>query len=229
VQERKAELEADNVRIVDAFLNAVQDEDFDTMTALLDETLRYENVGLPTIHGGRRTVDLFKRMQGRFSFEVRIHRIAAVDAVVLTERTDAFVAGPLRVQFWACGVFEVHDGRITLWRDYMDVFDIAKAMVRAVAGAVFPSLRPTLDMRIPNSTIPGADSSTPSSQCRTRLVWPDRRRRTLVSDCRVYGSLATRRTCRRRSQRKSTTPSDGRGGRIAVRRRSDVGDRSESG
>jgi limonene-1,2-epoxide hydrolase len=145
VQERKAELEADNVRIVDAFLNAVQDEDFDTMTALLDETLRYENVGLPTIHGGRRTVELFKRMKGRFSFEVRIHRIAAVDAIVLTERTDVFVAGPLRVQFWACGVFEVRDGRITLWRDHMDFFDIAKATVHAMAGAVFPSLRPPLD------------------------------------------------------------------------------------
>ena len=51
-------------------------------------------------------------------FEVKIHRIAVNGATVLTERTDALVFGPVRVQLWACGVFEVRDGRITLWRDY---------------------------------------------------------------------------------------------------------------
>ena len=46
---------------------------------------------------------------------------------MLTERTDALIFGPLRLQFWVCGVFEVHDGRITLWRDYFDMFDFVKA------------------------------------------------------------------------------------------------------
>ena len=77
-------------------------------------------------------------------FEVKIHRIAADGAAVLTERTDALIVGPLRLQFWVCGVFEVHDGRITLWRDYFDFFDFFKATVRGVVATVFPSLRPTL-------------------------------------------------------------------------------------
>ena len=55
-------------------------------------------------------------MEGPIGFEVKIHRIAAEGATVLTERTDALIFGPLRLQFWVCGVFEVHDGRITLWR-----------------------------------------------------------------------------------------------------------------
>ena len=42
-------------------------------------------------------------------------------ASVLTERTDVLVIGPVRMQFWVCGVFEVHNGRITLWRDYFDL------------------------------------------------------------------------------------------------------------
>ena len=60
-------------------------------------------------------------MEGRAGFEVKIHRIAVNGSSVLTERTDVLQFGPVRLQFWVCGVFEVHDGRITLWRDYFDL------------------------------------------------------------------------------------------------------------
>ena len=76
--------------------------------------------------------------------EVKIHRIAVNGPAVLTERTDVLAIGPVRLQFWVCGVFEVHDGRITLWRDYFDMWDMTKALVRGLAGAVIPALRPTL-------------------------------------------------------------------------------------
>jgi limonene-1,2-epoxide hydrolase len=130
-----------NTRTVETFLNALQDADYETAEAVLDDNLVYENVGLPTIHGGRKAMRLFRRMEGRAAFEVKIHRIAADGAAVLTERTDALIVGPLRLQFWVCGVFEVHDGRITLWRDYFDFYDMLKATARGLAGVVVPSLR----------------------------------------------------------------------------------------
>jgi limonene-1,2-epoxide hydrolase len=139
-----ASAETPNTRTVEVFLNALQDEDFDTASAALDADLVYENVGLPTIRGRDRTMKLLRAMEGRAGFEVKIHRIAADGASVLTERTDVLTFGPLRLQFWVCGVFEVRDGRITLWRDYFDFFDMFKSTVRAVAATVFPSLRPTL-------------------------------------------------------------------------------------
>ena len=78
-------------------------------------------------------------------FEVKFHRIAAEGNAVLTERTDAIIVGPLRVQFWVCGVFEVHGGQITLWRDYVDRLDFfVIAPLRALAALVIPSLRPTM-------------------------------------------------------------------------------------
>jgi len=77
-------------------------------------------------------------------FDVAIHRAASEGDSVLTERTDVLIVGPVRLQFWVCGTFEVHDGRITLWRDYFDVWDITKATLRGLAAVVFPSLRPTL-------------------------------------------------------------------------------------
>jgi limonene-1,2-epoxide hydrolase len=130
-----------NTRTVETFLNALMDADYDTADASLDDNLVYENVGLPTIHGRARAMKLFRQMDGRAGFEVKIHRIAADGAAVLTERSDALILGPLRLQFWVCGVFEVHNGRITLWRDYFDFFDMTKALLRGVAALVLPSLK----------------------------------------------------------------------------------------
>lgn len=134
----------DNIRTVEEFLNALQEEDFDTVDASFDDNLVYENVGFSKIRGGRKTARMMRKMQGRVGFEVKIHRVAADGSAVLTERTDALIFGPLRIQFWVCGIFEVRDGRITLWRDYFDSFDMLKGLLRGVAGLVVPSLRATL-------------------------------------------------------------------------------------
>jgi limonene-1,2-epoxide hydrolase len=133
-----------NARIVENFLNALQDQDFDTLESLVADDLVYQNVGFPTIRGGARVVKLMRGMEGRMGFEVKFHRNVAEDITVLNERTDAMILGPVRVQFWVCGVFEVHDGRITLWRDYFDMFDFTKAILRGILGALVPSLRPKM-------------------------------------------------------------------------------------
>lgn len=137
-------LHPDSARTIENFLTAMQNHDIDSAGAALDENLDYQNVGFPTIRGRARAMKLFRSMQGRVGFEVKIHRIAVNGSTVLTERTDALVFGRVRLQFWVCGVFEVTDGRITLWRDYFDMFDFTKALARGLLGAVIPALRPTL-------------------------------------------------------------------------------------
>jgi limonene-1,2-epoxide hydrolase len=133
-----------NARTVETFLYALQDEDFATADSALADDIVWQNVGWPTLRGRKRIMNLFRRGEGRGGFEVKIHRIAADGSAVLTERTDALIFGPLRLQFWVCGVFEVHGGRITLWRDYFDMWDMTKATLRGLAATVFPTLRPTL-------------------------------------------------------------------------------------
>ena len=133
-----------NTGTVEAFLFALRDQDFDTADALLADDLVYENVGLPTIRGRARAMKMFRSMQGRAGFDVKFHRIAEDGVVVLNERTDALILGPLRLQFWVCGVFEVHDGRITLWRDYFDFVAMFKATLRGIAAIAIPSLRPRM-------------------------------------------------------------------------------------
>ena len=137
--------DVDNAHTVEVFLAALQDQDLDTAAAQLDDNLVYENVGYPTIRGRARAVKLFRGLQRpNLGFEAKIHRIAVNGASVLTERTDVLVIGPVRMQFWVCGVFEVHNGRITLWRDYFDMFDMLKGTVRGLVGAVAPALRPRM-------------------------------------------------------------------------------------
>jgi limonene-1,2-epoxide hydrolase len=143
--QRTISSQIDNAHTVEVFLAALQDQDIDAAGAVLDEHLVYQNVGFPTIRGRARAMKLFRGMEGRAGFEVKTHRIAVNGSTVLTERTDVLVFGPVRLQFWVCGVFEVHHGRITLWRDYFDMFDFTKALARGVIGAVVPALRPTFD------------------------------------------------------------------------------------
>ena len=143
-EQRTISSQIDNAHTVEVFLAALQDQDIDAAGAVLDEHLVYQNVGFPTIRGRARAMKLFRGMEGRAGFEVKTHRIAVNGSTVLTERTDALVFGRVRLQFWVCGVFEVTNGRITLWRDYFDMFDFTKALGRGLLGAVIPALRPTL-------------------------------------------------------------------------------------
>jgi limonene-1,2-epoxide hydrolase len=134
--------DVDNARTVETVLYALQDEDFDTADSALADDIVWQNVGWPTLRGRERIMKIFRRGQGRAGFEVKIHRIAAEGNAVLTERTDALIFGPLRLQIWICGVFEVHGGRITLWRDYFDFYDFfVKSLLRGMVAMVFPSLR----------------------------------------------------------------------------------------
>ena len=130
----------DQSTVVTGFLHALRDEDFDTAASLLAADLVYENVGLPTIRGARRAMALFRRMEGRVAFDVIVHRSTADGSTVMNERTDALTFGRVRLQFWVCGVFEVTDGRITLWRDYFDLADMTKGLARGLLGAAVPAL-----------------------------------------------------------------------------------------
>lgn len=136
--------ETGNALVVENFLTALQDLDLTTFEALLADDVVYQNVGFPTITGRARVMKLMRGMEGRMGFEVKFHRNVAEGVSVLNERTDAITFGPFRIQFWVCGVFEVHDGRITLWRDYFDFFDMFKATVRGILGVAVPALRPRM-------------------------------------------------------------------------------------
>lgn len=134
---------SDPQAVVEAFLGALAAGDLDMAGDLLDEHVTYVNVGLPTLRGRRRAIGFLRPLaRPGWSFEVYLHAIAANAGTVLTERTDVLSFGPLRMQFWVAGRFDVQDGRITLWRDSFDYLDTFRAFVRGLLGVVVPPLRP---------------------------------------------------------------------------------------
>ena len=131
---------------METFLYALQDEDFDTADATLADNIVWQNVGYTTMRGRQAHHEAVPDAgRAEVGFEVKFHRIAAEGNAVLTERTDAIIIGPLRLQFWVCGVFEVHGGEITLWRDYFDTFDFfVKAPLRGARGDRRPVAAPKM-------------------------------------------------------------------------------------
>ncbi len=128
--------------VVTDFLHAMQEADPETVISLVADDILYSNVSLPTIRGRDRFARAARAYyRNHLRFQVVVHRIAENGSSVLTERTDAVILGPFRMQFWVCGVFEVHDGQVTLWRDYFDWRATSVATIRGLAGIIFPPLR----------------------------------------------------------------------------------------
>jgi limonene-1,2-epoxide hydrolase len=75
-------------------------------------------------------------------FEVYVHAIEGQGGTVLTERIDVLLAGPVRIQIWVCGRFDIRQGHIELWRDYFDWWNVTVATIRGLIGAIVPALRP---------------------------------------------------------------------------------------
>ena len=66
--------------------------------------------------------------------EFRVLRQAADGPRVLVERLDRHRLADRWVELPVTGVFEVHDGRITYWRDYFDAATILSQWPSAQAG-----------------------------------------------------------------------------------------------
>jgi limonene-1,2-epoxide hydrolase len=130
--------------VVEAFLAALADSDLDEAAVLVDDHIDYVNVGLPRVKGRAQMTRVFELFEHpAFGFEVYLHSVSAEGPVVLTERTDVILLGPVRIQFWVWGRFDVHNGRITLWRDSFDFVDVLRGTVRGLLAVVVPKLRPT--------------------------------------------------------------------------------------
>lgn len=131
------------VTLVERFLALLCAKDIEGATGLLAAEVEYANVGLPTVHGRTRVRGLLRATLGLpgAGFEVYTHTISANGSSVLTERTDVLKFRRMRIQFWVCGRFDVHDGQIVLWRDYFDQVNIGAATMRGLLGTVFPAAR----------------------------------------------------------------------------------------
>jgi limonene-1,2-epoxide hydrolase len=117
---------------VTAFIHAIVAKDLEAALALADEGIVYDNVPMNAVTGVEATramLDSF--VSGCDEIEWVIHHQVATGDTVMNERTDRFRTGENWVEIPVAGVWEIRDGRITLWRDYFDLQGLMTQMAEA--------------------------------------------------------------------------------------------------
>lgn len=125
------------IEVVRAFLSALERLDIDAAAELLAPDVIYQNVPFPPARGKDAVLEQLRWLgRNASAFGVEYHNVAGEGPVVLTERTDTLTFGKVSAAFWVCGTFEVHDGRITLWRDRFDLLTCIGAFVQGALKAL---------------------------------------------------------------------------------------------
>ena len=108
--------------IVNEFMERIVRKDLDAACELVSDDIEYDNVPMGKVYGPDGIKGFLGPMvDGLDEVDWVIHRQTASDTLVLNERTDRFGMNGKWMDLPVAGVFEVHDGRITLWRDYFDM------------------------------------------------------------------------------------------------------------
>jgi limonene-1,2-epoxide hydrolase len=93
-----------------------------TIASYFTDDAVYHNIPIDPVVGRagiQATVEMFTA--GVEGIEFIVHHIVAQGDVVLTERLDIFRYADRTIELPVMGTFEVHDGKITAWRDYFDL------------------------------------------------------------------------------------------------------------
>jgi len=116
------------IDVVTAVMVAMEKLDYDTAMTFVSDDCEYVNVPpIPTVYGpdGIRGV-LEPFFAPTLSNEYIIKTTAEAGPVVFMERLDRHQLAKGWVELPVTGVFEVHDGLITAWRDYFDFATIER-------------------------------------------------------------------------------------------------------
>ena len=110
--------------VVGAFFEAMKTLDYDTALTYLSDDCEYDNLPMPGSKvfgpdGARSVLEPF--FAPTLENEFVVLRTAATGPVVFMERLDRHRIPSGWVELPVTGVWEVHDGRITLWHDYFNL------------------------------------------------------------------------------------------------------------
>ena len=118
-----------NSEIIAEFLRAWSDLDADALVAYFAVDGVYHNMPARPVGGHD---NLKKFITGFISpwtqTDWEVLNLVEVGNLVIAERLDKTQSGDKRVDLPCCGVFEMRDGKIAVWRDYFDMQTYIKAM-----------------------------------------------------------------------------------------------------
>jgi limonene-1,2-epoxide hydrolase len=113
---------ATNEQVIRDFIAAWSRLDVEELVQYFCEDGVYHNMPTQAVAGHaalRPYIAAF--LKGWTSTEWDVLNLASSGDVVFAERLDRTVVGDKPVNLPCCGVFEMQDGRIKVWRDYFDI------------------------------------------------------------------------------------------------------------
>lgn len=121
---------SDNISMVYQFITAWSRLDAEELSKFFLDNGVYHNMPAQPIRGREAIRDFIKSFT-RFwkSTDWEIISIVAQNDFVVAERIDHTIVKGVRVDLPCCGVFEIKDGHIAVWRDYFDMAPYTNALV----------------------------------------------------------------------------------------------------
>lgn len=118
---------ATSLEVVQSFVAAIVKKDFDIALKFVADDCVYENIPMAKVTGpaGVRAV-LEPFLAPTIENEFLVRRAVADGPTVFVERLDRHLIDTGWVELPVTGVFEIHNGKITLWNDYFDVGMLVK-------------------------------------------------------------------------------------------------------
>lgn len=120
-----------NEQIVRDFIHAWSRLDVGEILTYFTEDGVYHNMPAAPVSGQtnlRAFITAFLSSWTTTEWEIR--NIVSSGDIVIAERMDRTKIGSKSVDLPCCGVFEMKDGKIKVWRDYFDMATYTKAIAR---------------------------------------------------------------------------------------------------
>lgn len=120
---------ANNEQVIRDFISAWSRLDVEELVQFFCEDGTYHNMPTKAVTGHdalRPFISGF--LKGWTSTEWDVLNLMSKGDVVFAERLDRTVVGSKQVDLPCCGVFEMQDGRIKVWRDYFDLGTYVSAL-----------------------------------------------------------------------------------------------------
>lgn len=118
-----------NIETVRAFIAAWSRLDVDELVAYFAPDGVYHNMPIAPVSGQehlRSFISAFLKDWTATQWDV-VNIVGAGD-VVFVERVDLTMVGDRAVELPCCGVFEIENGKIAVWRDYFDMATYTRAL-----------------------------------------------------------------------------------------------------
>jgi len=113
---------SDNVQTIKAFIAAWSNLDVDELVGYFCEDGIYYNMPAQPVQGHEKLklfIEGFIAKWTKTTWETL--NIIGEGNVVIVERLDRTEVGDIKVDLPCCGVFEMKEGKIKIWRDYFDM------------------------------------------------------------------------------------------------------------